>query len=112
MARSAAATWCSRALAHPFNHQFGKFGGGTGDIGAFLSVPIRCCVAHAENCERRESGIQIGPEFPFGDALLDNILKDALESARPPADPTAAFPGKVLTFIEKDANEVGPVDEG
>ena len=112
MARSAATTRCSRALAHPLNHQLGEFCGGPGDVGAFFSVPIRRCVAHAENCECREPGIEIGSEFPFGDALLDDILEDALESARPPADPTAAFPGKVLALIEKDANEVGPVDQG
>ena len=109
MARSAAATRCSRALAHPLNHQLGEFCGGPGDVGAFFSVPIRCCVAHAENCERREPGIQIGTEFPLTDALLDDVLEYALESARPSANTTTAFPGKMLTLIEEDPDEVGPI---
>src|SRR6516162_8623921 len=111
MARSASATRRSRAFAHPVDHELGKFGGGAVDGGAFLAVPVGCCVAHAQDCERREPGIQIGTEFPLSDALLDDVLEYALKSARPPADATAAFPGKMLTLIEEDPDEVGPVDQ-
>src|SRR5262245_8383287 len=111
MARSASAAQCGRALAHPIDHELGKFGGGAVDVGAFLAVPIGCCVAHAQNCERREPGIQIGTELPLGDALLDDVLENALESARPTADTTATFSGKMLTLVEEDPDEVGSVDQ-
>src|SRR5215813_12183084 len=111
MARSASATRRGGAFAHPIDHELGKFSGGAVDGGAFLAVPVGCCVAHAQDRERREPGIQIGTEFPPSDALLDDVLENSLEAARPPADATAALPGKMLTLIEEDADEVGPVDQ-
>src|SRR5215468_8207454 len=111
MVRSAPATRRGRALAHPIDDELGKFGRGTVDVGAFLAVPVGCRVAHAQNCERREPGIQIGTKFPLGDALLDDVLKYALESARPSADTTTAFPEKMLAFIEEDPDEVGSIDQ-
>src|SRR5215831_8891809 len=111
MVRSAPATRRGRTFAHPIDHELGKFGGGAVDGSAFLAVPVGCCVAHAQNCERREPGIQIGAEFPLSDPLLDDVLENSLKSARPPANTTAAFPGKMLTLIEEDADEIGPVDQ-
>src|SRR5215467_1966841 len=111
MVRSAPATRRGRAFAHPIDHELGKFGGGTVDVGAFLAMPVGCRVAHAQNCERREPGIQIGTEFPLTDALLDDVLEYALESARPSANTTTAFPGKMLALIEENPNKVGPVDQ-
>src|SRR5262245_13094743 len=111
MVRSAPATRRGRTFAHPIDHELGKFGGGAVDGSAFLAVPVGCCVAHAQNCERRESGIQIGTEFPLSDALLDDVLEYALEFARPPANTTTAFPRKMLTLIEEDPHKVRPVDQ-
>ncbi len=112
MARSAATARHCRALAHPTDRQLGEFGSGAGDVGAFLTVPIRCCVAHAKDREGRQAGVQVRAEFPFFDALRDDVLEDALEPARPPADTTATFPGKMLAFVEEDPNKVRPIDEG
>ena len=111
MARSAATAQHCRALAHPTDHQLGEFGSGAGDVSAFLTVPIRCCVAHAKDREGRQAGVQVRAEFPFFDALRDDVLEDALEPARPAADTATAFPGKVLALVEEDPNKVRPVDE-
>src|SRR5262249_53912163 len=111
MAPSAPAARRRRAFAHPIDHELGKFRGGAVDGSAFLAVPVGCCVAHAQDRQRREPGIQIGTEFPLSDALLDDVLEYALKSARPPTDATAALSGKMLTLIEEDADEVGPVDQ-
>src|SRR5262249_35785671 len=55
--------------------------------------------------------IQIGTKLPPGDPLLDDVLEYAFEPARPPANATAAFPGKMLSLIEEDSDEVGSVDQ-
>ena len=82
-----------------------------GIVGIFLALPTRCCIAHAENGERRQPRVEIGAEFALGDAFPDHLLENALKAARPAADAPAAFGGQMLALVEEDLDEIAAVDE-
>ena len=81
------------------------------NVDIFLALPTRCRIAHAEYGKRGEANVEIGAEFAFGDALLDHVLEDALEPARPAADAAAAFARQMLALVEEHLDEIGPVDQ-
>src|SRR6476659_62326 len=83
--RSAAPAPHRGALAHPVGHQAREFLGNVVDVDVFLALPTRCRIAHAEYGQSRQTHVEIGAEFAFGDALLDHVLEDALKPARPAA---------------------------
>src|SRR5512134_288330 len=60
-----------------------------------LSEPRRRGVAHAEQRERREPGIQIRAELAPAHALLEHALDDPLEAPRAPAHAPAARVGEM-----------------
>src|SRR5215475_11143517 len=109
--RSAALSSRRGALAHPIGHQAREFLGNIRYVDVFLAPPTRCRIAHAEYGQRRQTNVEIGAEFAFGNALFDHVLEDALESARPTADAAATFARQMLALIEEHLDEIGPVDE-
>ena len=111
MVCSAPASRRGRLLAHPIDRQLGEFTGYARDVRVFFPVPTRCCVAHAQDRQRRQTRIQIGTKFSLRDALLDDILEDALELARYAANAPTALARQILALIQEDLDEVGPINE-
>src|SRR4249920_2280285 len=99
--RSAALPPHRGALAHPIGHQTREFLDNVRHVDIFLALPTRCRIAHAEYGKCRQTNVEIGTEFAFGDALLDHVLEDALEPARPTADAAAAFARQMLALVEE-----------
>src|SRR4029079_1631181 len=99
------------ALAHPVGHQAREFLGNVRHVDVFPALPTRCRIAHAEYGQSRHANVEIGAEFAFGDALLDHVLEDALEPARPAADAAPAFARQMLALIEEYLDEIGSVDQ-
>src|SRR6187455_1542204 len=109
--RSAALTPHRGALAHPVGHQAREFLGNVRHVDVFPALPTRCRIAHAEYGQRRQANVEIGAEFAFRNAFLDDVLEDTLEPARPAADAAAALARQMLALIEEHLDEIGPVDQ-
>src|SRR5262249_23587196 len=56
--------------------------------------------------ERRQSGVEIGAEFADPHALLEHVLEDLFEPARPLADAPPALGRQVLALVEEDPHIV------
>ena len=98
-----------QAGANPVDHKPRELGANLGNINVFVALPTRYCIAHAEYGERRHARVKRGSEFAVSDALLDDLLENAFESARPAADTAPALGRQVLALIEEDLDEVGAI---
>src|SRR6516225_11975196 len=98
-------------LAHALAHQPGELASDVRDVDVFLALPTWYCVAHTENGECGQPRVEIGAEFARADALLDNVLEDSLQTARPAADPPSALGREMLTLVEEHPDEVTAVNQ-
>src|SRR5215472_1732408 len=111
MVRSAATTTRGGALAHPVDYKASEFGGYARDADVFLAVPSGRCIAHAKDRECREARIEVRPELAFRHTFPDDLLEDALDPARPAADPSTAFARQVLPLILENPDKIAAIEE-
>src|ERR1700752_4254692 len=76
-----------------------------------LAVPSGHGVAHAQDAEGDEPGVEVGAELVIVDAGLHYFLDDALIGTRPAANPAPALGRQVLPFVLEDTHEVAPIEQ-
>src|SRR5690242_17851029 len=79
------------------------------DRRAFLGIPTGDSVAHAKDCQRCQTRIELFAEFPAADALANDALEDLLQASRPFADAAAARVRQELALGEEYSDEVPTV---
>src|SRR5215468_6662397 len=100
-----------RPLPHTLDHKARELGADTLDRHLFLAVPVRYRVGHAEDAEHCQTRIEIGAKLAAPHPFLENVLKNALQSARPFSDPPAAFARQVLTLVQEDPDKITAVGQ-
>src|SRR5215468_6843877 len=100
-----------RPLPHTLDHKARELGADTLDRHLFLAVPVRYRVGHAEDAEHCQTRIEIGAKLAAPHPFLENVLKNALQSARPFSDPPTAFARQVLTLVQEDLDKITAVGQ-
>src|SRR5262249_8573509 len=100
-----------RPLLHAVDDEARELGANALDRHLFLAVPVRHRVGHAEDAEHGQTRIEIGAKLAAPHPFPEDVLKNSLQSARPFADPPAAFARQVLALIQENPDKIAAVGQ-